>query len=268
MLPLPTQRTTSPTVTPVVETYPLKQVWIAFGSTPKFHPDFETAFPATIPTLVIYTDGTMIQYRNKTFQTKKLGKTEVCDLLTRIGQLGFSQLQTNGIDYEDDPIYAGLPAGATRAGDAYEYLIVNGDPPKSLWVYEPIQAYAIQTVKEIMNVFRKYAPAGMHSYTPDRVGLFVQAGRPYKGLEKLKAIPWPVNTPLKGENAQGALYLEGKPAVQVFRIFQKPYTTLVFTEQGQEYTVVSRPLLPHERRINYGIDSGQAKVIELALGCK
>jgi hypothetical protein len=246
--------TPSATWKPIVETYPLKTVWIEFGSTPDSLADYDMTFPVTIPDWVLYTDGTILLYRNGTFLTKKLTENEICSLLARIKRVGFFDVKTNGTSYKDDPIYVNPPPELLHTDDAYECLFVNGSSPKGLCVYRPIRDYTTTQVKTIMNVLGVYFPAGLQLYPPDRLGLYVYSGRPYPESIKREPEPWPSYATALRENNQGSLYLEGEMAAKIYGIFKEPYTWLVFTEEGREYTVVARPLLPHERRTDFGIE--------------
>jgi hypothetical protein len=227
----------------------------------------------------LYTDGTLIVYQGESFQTKTLAKNETCELLNRISRLGFYKLETDGGDYKSSPIYANLPPDQAPLVDAaYEYLIVNWHTPKSLWVYDAIKEYAIAPVKNILNIFRSYVPAGMQPYVPDRLALFVQPGRATAELAAQEAARWPAGAPalreaaLRGgagqEAGQGVLYVDGFMAGSVYNQFPAPYIWRVFSDQGQEYSVMARPIFPHERRTGSGIQTELAAEIDPPFTCR
>ncbi|MEN6298401.1 MAG: hypothetical protein ABFD51_00605 [Anaerolineaceae bacterium] len=264
-----TQPTETPTATPYVESYTLKNVWIEFGNSQGGLAVYDFAFPVATPTWILYTDGTFISFRDDIFQTKKLTHNEICNLLGKIDQIGFYQIKTNGIFYEDDPIYGNAPSEKMWTDDSFEYLFVNGTTPKSLSVYRPIRDYAIQPVKWVMNSLRYYSPEDLQPYQPDRLALYIEKGRSYPGLEKLEAKPWPFEAiSLSQKNENGALYLEGEMASRVFEVIERPYKWFIFTQKDQEYTVIARPLLPHERRTNYGAEEELTSPFEPSFTCK
>lgn len=263
----------TPTRTPFVETYPLKQVWIEYGFTPRQLDGPESTLPLSMPAWVLYTDGTLIVYQGEAFLTKTLSKNETCELLNRISRLGFYRLETDGGDYKSSPIYANLPPDQSAPVEAlYEYLIVNWHTPKTLWVYDAIKDYAISPVKNILNIFRGYNPYGAQPYVPDRLALYVQQGRATVELGAQEAMRWPAGAPPLREAGQeagpGVLYVDGFMARSVFRQFQAPYTWRVFTDQGQEYSVMARPVFPHERRTGQGIQTELPAEIEPPFTCR
>ena len=260
--------TATPTRTPFVETYPLKQVWIEYGATLGGPADNGSPLPLSMPVWVLYTDGTLIVYRDGAFQTRTMAKNETCDLLYLISRLGFYEIETDGGDYRSSPIYAGLPPDQPVVDAVYEYLIVNWQTPKTLWVHDAIKDYAIAPVKNILNLCRGYTPYGAQPYIPDRLALSVQPGRAAAEMEMVEAARWPAGArSLADAEESSLLYLDNPAAARVYPLLQAPYTPQVFVDEGQEYTVTARPLLPHERRTANGIQTELAAVIEPPFTC-
>ncbi len=248
--------TRQPTTTPVpsptyIKTYPLKEVWIEYGLGRSFSSYFEAVDPIynfPIATFIIYSDNQiLISHPGSPILQKKLSNAEVCGILNELDSLGLYEINSPGYN-ADDPIYLGKGKEDWPYDAPFYSLTVNGENVKRFSVYEPMKEFVIQPVKDIMNFLEQVQPSGMAPYQPDRLAVAVMGGRDFfENPEELVAAPWPEHLIALKEAVNGGFYLEGKDAARVYKLLNGADGKL-FEDQGMEYSVFIRPILPHEAR--------------------
>lgn len=249
---LPTQTLTiTPTFTLTpLPPYPIKQVLFLYNfygyhtPTDSFYQDFIS----TSSIVVLYTDGQMI-IPGKPYLQKMLSADEINQFLIQLESLGFFSIESNQQHDPTDKLY--------DFGDQYErvfdglwYCIsVNGNNSRKLCAYEPFMRFLVPKMKALMKFLDEYQPDGMSPYYPDRVLLWVQAGRnPYDNNLPKNSIPWTEPSLSLETNSEKILYAEGELAKELYSWYgDKGY---VFTQDGKEYTVYIDVVLPHQELTN------------------
>jgi len=272
--------TMTPEVIVTPTPFPTKTVLIQYGI---FGGDggLETDFylGRDIPVFVLYTDGQLIRYQNDKsgFETAKLTLQEMCYFLTRIEATGFFEIQSDGLEGENSPIYKfDTPVSF---GDGFPHMIVqiNGNKPGFMYIEIPYYDNLIKEVKSTIQLIKTYRPQEDTTYVPRHLLLWIEKGR---GLALESDIPkeWPTDlTPLEQlwENRipNPNLYetyhtlVEGNTAEQIYKYFGNKLQGGLFIENGIEYYVIVRPLLPHETPDNLSPFPWKAQKFDLPFRC-
>jgi hypothetical protein len=200
--------------------------------------------------LVIYTDGQLI-IPGRTYQQKILSSGEINQLLSQLEALKFFELETNQRHDPTDKLY-NMGDKYDRIYDALMYcVLVNGEKTRTLCAYQPFLDYLVPEMKSILKLLREYKPEGMSPYYPDRILLWVQAGRD-PNVDNLpeNAIPWPGNYPTLEASDGKIMYFQRDAAEKIFALFDNTVSYKVFSQNGKEYTVEIDIVLPHEEITN------------------
>ena len=84
--------------------------------------------------------------------------------------------------------------------------------------------------------------------------------------------PWPSQLPslarLLGDKDEGQAFIEGKEVAPILELFGNRPVDIVFTEKGQEYYVIARPLLPHETPGRFSMYPYEDVGFELPFKCQ
>jgi len=197
----------------------------------------------------LYADGQMI-IPDETYQQKILSPNEIKQFLSKLEALGFYSLESNQMHDPTDKIYD-FGSNYERVYDAYLYcILVNTDKSRKLCVYEPGKPFLIPKMKNILQYLDEYKPAGMTTYYPDRILLWVQVGRdPYNDNLPATSIPWAEHLPSL-ETSTPIMYVDGDAAKEIYMLFDDTNAGKVFTQNGKEYTVYIDIVLPHEKVTN------------------
>jgi hypothetical protein len=249
---------TTPSQTPTP--FPTKAVLIQFG---EFFGDGGSSedpyFGRDTPTLVVYADGqVIIRTRDWSYgytvlwHEARLTTDEVCQLFSRIDRAGFFDVEggNNSFMREEDPIY-NLPDGLQIGDGAGVYIIqVNGTPSKQVDIYSELAPFVVDEVRTVMELLQEYQPAGLQPYQPEHILLWVESGDTAWWLPptpRATPWPWPTDYPSLGEAVRdsgvGALLLNGSTATPLLDIQNGAG---VVNENGSLYSIIVRPLLPHE----------------------
>lgn len=241
--------TSKPTITPA-PSYPTKQVLLDY-TMGGFHTLFEMYYTDYgmdgLSEIVLYTDGQLIIPGNP-YQQKILSKDEIDQLLAELEMLGFYTIESNQQHDPSDKIYS--------FGDQYEgvsdpiwhCILINKGQTRKLCAWKPYEKFLVPEMKSIMKFLDGYQPEGMTSYSPDRVLLWVRAGRsPY--IEDLpeKAVLWNESLPTLETRDEKLVYADGENAKQIFALFDNEVSTIVISQNNIEYTVSIDIVLPHEQ---------------------
>jgi len=205
------------------------------------------------PDLVLYANGHLLLSPPRVPLVEKVLTTdEVCDLLRAIEAAGFYDVTTDGTHRVSDPLYK-LPTDTPNSYDAPEFrVLVNGESPKDIWVYEPYLEYLVPAMQAVLNLLHDYYPAGLARYHADRLILGALEGREAWMDQAEPAIAWPDTLPPLATLLDDGLYLEGVAAHSLYEDFAYPYGLRFYVDEGKEYAVVARPILPHEDRETIG----------------
>ena len=197
--------------------------------------------------LVLYMDGQLI-IPGTPYRQKILSKDEVNQLLTKLETLGFYTIESNQQHDPSDKLY--------NFGDQYHgvsdpmwyCVLINKGEARKLCEWEPYKMFLVPEMKTILKYLDVYQVKGATPYFPDRILLWVRAGRS-PDVENLpeKAIPWNDKLSSLETSGEKILYFEGEEAKNISALFGNAETVKVFTQNGIEYTVSMDIVLPHEQ---------------------
>lgn len=240
--------TPKPTLTPTITLIPpyLTKPILLNYTVGGFHTPFNLYYVniGVGSNLVLYTDGQLI-IPGKTFQQKILSKDEISQLFSKLKSMGFFALTQDNLynfgNQEPPKVYD----GATYCVSAF------GEMEQNLCAYEPLESFLVPEMKNILRFLNEYQLKGMTPYYPDRILLWVQAGRSpdVNDLPK-ESIPWQDNFPSLATFDQKIIYAEEDTARKIFALFGNEISFKVFVQDGIEYTVVVDIVLPHEEITN------------------
>jgi hypothetical protein len=247
---IPSSPTDTPISTPTqsveIRPYQKKQIILDYYDV-GWHTMFDGIIDWSHSSLVLYTDGQLIVSRGGYFQ-KRLSQHEIDWLLSQIEGFGFFEIETAQYD-EENPIYD-FGGKYERVYDGIHYcLLTNLEIEKKVCAAEHYFEYLIPQMKELLKFLDEYEPEGLTPYTPDRILLYVEAGRPSYYLEGNlpdTSIPWPDNLPSLETEDYTYIYADYEEAVEIYNLFENKVSTLVFLQDGKEYTVEIAVVLPHE----------------------
>ena len=221
----PTQvptKTSTPTLTPLPP-YSTKQVLLGYTIN-GFHSPYEIFFSdpsLTHSRLVLYTDGQLI-IEGTPYQQKTLSVEEINQLLSKLETLGFFTIESNQQHDPTDQLYNfGGQYESVGVTDGQNICVsVNADKARQLCVYEPYMQFLVPKMTNILKFMDEYQPKGMSLYYPDRILLWVQAGRNSDDNELPQdAIPW-IETSLSLETPRGkVIYADGETAKELYALY-------------------------------------------------
>ncbi len=240
-----------PTPYPLFTPSPSKKVLIEFGNYfVEGGSATERELGLNLPELVLYSDGELILApRWSGMRETVLTPNEMCGFLRQIREAGFYEVNTNNSRKSGDPLY-NYPADFQSSNGGNEYrILVNGPTPKSLWIYEPDVEYLVPPAKATLSLLLHYQPPRLRSYNVQQLLLSISPGRNIFSdplSDERPVVPWPSNLPPLASLSYTGYYLSGHAASSLERYFSGPYDFRFFSDQGLEYTISSRPVLPHE----------------------
>jgi len=215
-----------------------------------------------MPDFVLYTDGQLILSTSNNLMQKTLSSTEVCTLLSKITSTGFFEVaEGDPSDWVEThkPIYQSVTATQdVGEGGLYEDIVVNGQPHKAVSVYYILKNYLVKPVRQVFDLITTYKPDGLKPYQPQQVLLWIEPLHPvhlYSDTPTPTVQSWPTNLPslstLLGPQDSGQALIQGGNVQPILKLFSQLPGSRLFIDQGQSYTVIARPLLPHETANNF-----------------
>lgn len=236
--------TPSATETSTATLYPLKQVLLDY-TVGGYHTPYETYYADYgangWSALVLYTDGQLI-IPGRIYQQKMLSREEINQLFLKLESNGFFSLaQENLYNFGNQE--------PPRVYDGTTYCVLTtGDRKQNLCAYEPHESFLVSEMANILQFLNQYHSEGMTPYSPDRILLWVRAGRsPY--VEKLPelAVAWPQNLSFLETPDEKIMYFQGDEAREIYALFGHEISTIVMKQDEKEYTVSIDIVLPHEQ---------------------
>ena len=248
--------TPNPTATEWIKTYPTKKALVIYGriSRNEYTINFiEWGDFYLQPYLVLYEDGQLMFGMGGS--VKQLSKTETEEILIKLEQLGFFQIESDSeadiLKGMQNPIYIhpteGLPAPISAWPEIE--LIVNGTKSNSISYRPEWENYLIQPMKDIIAYLNGISSVGATPYLPDRllVGFDSEEGKQIP--EDSIIFPWPEDVTSPAHRSyMGVLYLEGEEALRLYKAAGESLYEY-FSFAGKKYNVYLRPILPHECHI-------------------
>lgn len=232
-----------------------------------------------MPSFVLYTDGQLILQTSDTLLQKTLSTNEVCTLLAKIKATGFFEIPAgdpNDWVETHKPIYQSVTATEdVGEGGLYEYIVVNDEPTKAVFVYYILRNYRIEPVRRAFDLITTYRPDGLQPYQPKQVLLWVEpihVPHYYNDTPTPAVQTWPTNLPslttsLNAADGHEVFVIQGATVSQVLNLFDQLPGSAIFLDQGQAYTVIARPLLPNETADHFSEGAWSPVSVKLPFKC-
>lgn len=247
--------TPNPTATEWIKTYPTKKALVIYGRTSRteYTINFiEWGDFYLQPYLVLYEDGQLMFGTGGS--VKQLSKTETEEMLTKLEQLGFFQIQSDSaadiLKGMQNPIYnhpaEGLPAPMSAWPEIK--VTVNGAKSNSISYRREWENYLIQPMKDIIAYLDSISSEGATPYQPERLLVAFDDEENKRIPEDATIIPWPKDVTSPEHWQMGILYLEGAEALKLYKAADESLYQY-FSFEGKNYNVYIRPILPHECHI-------------------
>ena len=253
----PTEPPAAPTVTPFPR-YQNKNVifdYYIVGNQADWDPFFDPPSGNIVTRLVLYDDGQMlIAGAGQTYKQKVLSSAEIKSFLSKLDALGFYSLESNQQDDQTDKLYD-FGSNYQEAGDGLWYCIsVDADRSRNLCVREPYIQFLVPKMKRILQYLDEYKPTGIIPYYADRIFLTIQSDID-SSIDNPPAIPWDEHFPslendpsrFTSYTSNQVLYIDGDMAKEIHLFFKGSGGWKVVSQNGKEYIVDIRVLLPHEK---------------------
>ncbi len=197
------------------------------------------------PNVVIYTDGQVIiserKENDRYFLEAWASTDEMCNLLAQLIDTGFFSTY--------DPIYAFDETTQYSDGAGYGIMIANGPLPQRWDFYGPYRDYLIPPLKQSYELFKNYRPDGATYYIPERLILWVEADAD-SPAESANIAPWPEALPpitqLWQDPLNHEVLVEGEAVAAIMTLFDYRLASKRFVDEGVQYEIILRPLLPNE----------------------
>lgn len=248
--------TSSPTTTPL-PAYNIKQVIFEYreaGGHTEFFVFFDHYRPYT--KIVMYDDGQMI-IPGAIYKQKTLSPNEIKQFFSNLEAMGFYSLESNQAHDPTDKLYNFGNNYVEVYDDIVYCIIVNTEKSRQLCVHDAGIPYLIPKMKKILEYMNNYEPAEATTYYPDRILLYIQAGRPDYLPYKLPtyAIPWGAHLPSleippSSTFNDKKIFVEGNAAKEIYLMFDSTNEGKVFMQNDKEYTVYIDIVLPHEKVVS------------------
>lgn len=243
-LALPSNTPKSTLISTNPTSYPLKQVLLDY-TVGGYHTPYEIYYvdygADGWSALVLYIDGQLI-IPGKIHQQKILSREEIHQL--------FLQLETNGyFSLTQESLYNFGNQEPPKVSDGTTYCVLTtGERKQNLCAYEPHESFLVPEMLNILQFLDHYHPNGMTPYSPDRILLWVRAGRsPYVENLPEKAIPWPEKYSSLETSDEKFMYFQGDEAREIYALLGNEISTIVINQNEKEYTVSIDIVLPHEQ---------------------
>lgn len=224
--------------------YPLKQVLLDY-TVGGYHTPYEIYYVDYRAdggsALVLYTDGQLI-IPGKIHQQKILSREEIHQL--------FLQLETNAyFSLTQESLYNFGNQEPPKVSDGTTYCVLTtGERKQDLCAYEPYASFLVPEMINILQFLDNYHPRGMTPYSPDRILLWVRAGRsPYVENLPERAIPWPEKYSSLETSDEKIIYFQDDEAREIYALLGNEISTIVVNQNQKEYTVSIDIVLPHEQ---------------------
>lgn len=260
----------NPTATEWIKTYPTKRALVIYGTS--WRNEYTIEFIEwgdfyVQPYLILYEDG-QLMFGVGGYE-KQLSHAETEEILTKLEQLGFFQIQENTaadmLTGMQNPLYI-FPTEEKPAPNINLpriVLTVNGQESNSISYYQEWENYLIQPMKDIISYLNGISSDGATPYQPDRLLVAFVSEESKRIPDDAIIIPWPedVTSPAHWSYL-GTLYLEGAEALKLYKAAGENLYEY-FSFEGKNYNVYLRPILPHECHIyhlyEYKVFSEQAQ---------
>jgi hypothetical protein len=204
--------------------------------------------------LVIYEDGHLIVHTKQGIFEKSLSSQEMDKLLRQIEATGFFRSSIETDQMGRDLIYT-TPISHFGEGGSTRTLMVKG---KHVSIYDSLNDYVMEPVKEVDQIISNYRPTGMKRYVPEELWLEVidvtasdlnHLNYPFVVKPSPTIMPWSAELPTLAELADlhDVAVFRGAEVPPLLITFPSFPMVRLFSEHGREYSVVACPILPEQK---------------------
>lgn len=235
-LPLPPMQP-FPTVTPDYPFHETKQIFLFYGDVGG---DGTGSLGNTLPSLVIYNDGQLLMevgdWQTRVIMESNLSPNEMCDLREKIAATGFM----NPHDPFEYFTQQDGSAGATNIVIQVEDTFYS--------FYSPDVDYLVDDLASGYEIIKNFQPIQpLAPYIPEQFLVSLEEW-PYE--TETEPIVWPEDLPLladlRPDPGQDLFVIENDLLISIFDLFSRQISVRSFQEDEIVYTMLIRPILPHE----------------------
>ena len=172
--------------------------------------------------------------------------------MSKLEQLGFYTIESNQEHDPSDKLYNFGNNFQPSSDGLWDCILVAAEKSRELCVREMEIQYLIPEMKKILQYIDEYKPAELTPYVPDRILLTVQTAD--TSTDYPPAIPWDDSFPsleslprlpfLYAPNP--TVFFDGDVAKDIFLLFKGTDGRILVSQNGKEYIIDIRVLLPHE----------------------
>jgi hypothetical protein len=198
-------------------------------------------FGRGMPSLIIYDDGQVIITGRNSIQETYLSTQQVSLFFENLQNIGYFKDRISIYNYPEDYIEgAGAPSIMLYAN--------NGLVSKTIDIYYFSRDYLIPDIRNSLIFFSNYYPGRMEPYIPRQLVLWIEegVGEEYHGVTPDPIEDWPSNLPRINELGIGHIVVEEQLIPKILSLYKTLPSGKVFKDNGTNYLVVARPLLPNE----------------------
>jgi hypothetical protein len=200
---------------------------------------------------ILYADGHLVIRGPDGYREGQVSQDEITELLGRVEETGFLQVEGDGSRRELDVIYVGIPDGYLPPdGFPYDDLTILG---KRVQIYTALLEYLIPEVQSARDLLLGYAPSSTVPLVPRFLELLIEeyagaepppeghVATPLPGVMEWPGDLPPVDSLLAGEIDARAV-LQSSP--ELLDLFPALPSSRVIADGGREYLIAACPVLP------------------------
>lgn len=259
--PQPTQTLLPPTVPPTPTAIPTKPwlIWLSYpggdgGS------NYDEYFGRGMPDLILFSDGQLLLrdknetsqrwFENEWYIETYLSLEEIQNLFLQIEAAGFFTKLQEGSGYSEDWLYNFDETTQFSDGVGGPALCVyHEDKRNCVEIYGPYIPYLVPEIANTLSLIQDFHPADKiyTPYAPETMILWIETMRENIGTDEIPQI-WPEELPtvleLLEQYPSGVVLLQADEAMTYFTLFDEQIDNGIFVDDGMEYYMIGRPLLP------------------------
>lgn len=261
--PQPTETPVPPTATAMPTAIPTKP-WLIQLSYPGGDggTNYDKYFGRGMPDLILFNDGQMLirdrndisksWLENEWFVEIFLAQDEIQELFAQIESAGFFEKIQERSNSDADWLYNFDETTEFSDGVGGPLLCITlGDETNCIPIYAPYIPYLVPEIANTLSLIQDFHPADKVyiPYAPETMNLWIEPMRDTIRTDEVSQT-WPENLPavsqLLEQYPSGIVRLHGDEAMPFFTLFDSQIDDGLFSDDGIEYYMISRPLLPSE----------------------
>jgi len=240
--PIPNTNEVKHEETPTHE-WAAKPVLIKFGLDPQIPAPF-WVIRGVVPQLVLYADGSLFITKDGVTQQAQLTQQEICALLNSIEQSGFFDVDLSAYNDSLKKVLVGestfsiIEVNAWRSRSEVLEIVLN---------YPGVTTPS--TLRQVVTLLSSYTPSRLTPYQFTQIAIVIHK-YPTNSPNKFDEA-WPASQPLEKLFEQGTAFRDEQDSASILTggFAEEVWAKTKgggFTENGNQYAVSMRPLLPDE----------------------